>query len=143
MKLKLPLAVCAPVRRCARRPAGVRRRLGPSERGAGRVTPRSHDQDTRHPHDAESRPCRVPTRPRATADNAGALHHLALPWSKTPPRRPLPAPLPRPHRFAGAVPKTASPQAAASCLVNAGAVQSRTAAPFSSLAGFAVPLFFP
>jgi hypothetical protein len=48
------------VRRCTRRPAGVRCRLGPSERGAGRVSPRSHDRDTRHP-----RGRRIPPVPRA------------------------------------------------------------------------------
>jgi hypothetical protein len=48
------------VRRCARCPAGVRCRLGPSKRGAGRVIPRSHDRDTRHP-----RGRRIPPVPRA------------------------------------------------------------------------------
>jgi hypothetical protein len=133
IKLKQPLAAGC-LRTCAQvRQAPCRRTAPPRPSRAwgrpSRVSPRSHDRDTRqHLADAESRPCRVPAHPRATADGSCAPNHLALPWSKTPPRRPLPAPLPRPRRFAGAVPKITSSQAVVPCLVDAAAVQCRTAA---------------
>jgi hypothetical protein len=66
----LPLAACTPVRRCAKHPAGVRRRLDPSGRGAGQAASargpmtgtRAHTSRMPNPARAACRPALAPPR---------------------------------------------------------------------------------